>query len=74
MVSVRDLIVDLIEWRKEQDLGLSTLPITEWMDSLLRLEFGKRVREIDGVKLQVIPSSGHFGIQRQAKETIDEQA
>jgi len=56
-------ILDLYLWRREQDVGLSELPITEWMADMLADEFGCVPKEIDGVKLRVVPDSWHLGIK-----------
>lgn len=62
--AVREWLVELILWRREQDEGLSELPVTEWMAAMLRDEAGAEVRAIDGVRLRVVPESDNSGVRR----------
>ena len=70
---IRDWIVELIEWRKEQAKGLPPLPIPEWMSEMLASEAGAKVKSIDGVRLPVIPDSRNSGVTNGLKESLDSQ-
>jgi len=57
-----DYLTDVITWRREQDAGLDSIYIPQWMADMVKSEMGEEIKAIDGTTLIVIPNSGNVAI------------